>query len=315
MSKTIFLYLKKYSYLIGIFLFIIILFRSDLGNILQNIKSVKPFYLALGALFSLPILVTQSICWNYLKKKQGIRYSLKDSFLMYGSGLYIGGVTPGRIGEVSRALYLKKDGYSLGKSSVSVILDRLADFIVLLILVFIGSLFLLKDLQYQILISLAVVLVSIFLIVLFSKISLIKSGLKKIFSIFIPNRYQKSWKLNFQDFINDIKAYKIRDYVFVFLITAFSWIFYCIEMYVIARGANITTVPFIYLSVTIIVVGLITLIPISISGIGTRDAALIFFLAPFLISKEQIIVFSSLILLMYLFHTFIGFICWLIKPI
>jgi len=53
----------------------------------------------------------------------------------------------------------------------------------------------------------------------------------------------------------------------------------------------------------------------NILGIGTREAALFFFLSPFLILKEQIIVFSSLILLMYLFTVCIGLICWLIKPI
>jgi glycosyltransferase 2 family protein len=296
-------------------LFIIILFRADLGTILQNIKDVRPFYLVIGALFGMPILIIKSFCWNYLKKKQNIHYSFKDSFLMYGAGLYIGGVTPGRIGEVSRAFYLKKDGHSFGKSLVSIILERLADFTILLTFIFIGSLFLLKIFRQQILICLAIVLFSIFIIVLSLKARLIKSGIKKIFSIFIPNRHQKSWKLNFQDFISDIKVYKIRDYVFVFLITAISWIFYCVEIYIIAQSVNITTVPFLHLSVIVVMVGLITLIPISISGIGTRDAALILFLTPFLIPKEQIIVFSSLILLIYLFHTFIGFVCWLIKPI
>ena len=60
-----------------------------------------------------------------------IKYSLKDSFLMYCSGLYLGVVTPGRMGEIAKALYLKKDGYSMGKSLVGAVLDRLADFIFL----------------------------------------------------------------------------------------------------------------------------------------------------------------------------------------
>ncbi len=315
MSKSIFFYLKKYSYLLGIFLFIIILSKVNLEDVLTNIKNVKLFYLAIAALCGFPVLLTKSFCWNYLKKKQGIHYSQKDSFLMYGVGLYISSVTPGRIGEVSRILYLKKDGHSLGKSLVSLILDRLSDFAFLLTFLFFSSLLFLNFFNRQILISLIVILFLLFLLFVLLKSIPIKSFLKKLFYILIPDKYQKSWKINSQDFIDDIKIYRFKDYLIVFLITAFSWLFYYIQMYIVAQSANIANIPILHLSIILTVVGFVTLIPISISGIGTRDAALIFFLTPFLIPQEQIIVFSSMILVMYLFHTLIGFVCWLIKPI
>ena len=147
------------------------------------------------------------------------------------------------------------------------------------------------------------------------KLNLIKPIFKKIFHFLAPNKYKKSLKVNFQDFIKDIKIYNFKGYLIVFLITALSWFFYYIQMYIVAQSANITNISLLHLSMILTVVGFITLIPISISGIGTRDAALIFFLTPFMIAKEQIIIFSSLILLMYLFNTLIGFFCWLIKPI
>jgi len=308
-------FFKKYSYLIGIFLFIIIITKTDLDSILINTKNVKIFYFLLALLFSFPLLITKSYCWNYLKKKQNIYYSQKDSFLMYCVGLYIGSLTPGRVGEVSRIIYLKRDGHSLGKSLVSLILDRASDFVFLLIFFFFGILFFLDPFDKQILIPLTVIvfLISLFLISL--KLNLIKSLLKKLFYLFTPSKYQKSWKVNFQDFVKNIKIYSFKDYLIILLITAFSWFFYYIQMYIVAQSANITNVPLLNLSIILTVVGFITLIPISISGIGTRDAALIFFLTPFMIAKEQIIIFSSLILLICLFHTLIGFICWLIKPI
>lgn len=315
MTKSIFFYLKKYSYLLGIFLFIIILAKTDFKSILVNIKNVKFSYLAFAALFSFPALLAKSYCWNYLKKIQNINYKLKDSFLMYGVGLYIGSVTPGRVGELSRALYLKKDGHSFGKSLVSLILDRLSDVIFLLIFLFFGSLFVFDFFYQQILIFIITIVLLIFLFFLNIKSNLIKSLLKKIFYIIIPNKYQKSWKLNLRDFINNIRIYKFRNYLIVFLITAFSWFLSYIQIFIIAKSAGIINVPFLYLSVIFTIISFINLIPISILGIGTREAALIFFLSPFLIFKEQIIVFASLILIIYLFNTLIGFVCWLIKPI
>lgn len=306
--------LKKYSFLIGLILFLIILSKSNLREIFQNIKNISPHYLILAALLTIPLLFSKALGWNYIKKQQGIKYNLKDSFLMYCSGLYIGVLTPGRIGEIAKALYLKNDGYSLGKSLVGVFLDRLSDFVFLLVFIFLGSLFLLTTFQKQILILILGIAILVLLFMLCLKIGLINWVLNKLFQIFIPKKYQKSWKINLRDFINDFKIYKLKNYLIIFLITAFSWFFYYLQMYILAKGVNID-IPLLYLSIAVTIAGFITLLPISISGIGTRDAALILLFAPFLIAKEHVIVFSASILLMVLFTALIGLICWLIKPI
>jgi len=308
-------FLKKYSYLIGIFLFIIILFKIDIREFLMNIKNINIFYILFALLFSFPIIIAKSYCWNYIKKKQKIYYSQKDSFLMYGVGLYIGGVTPGRVGEASRVIYLTKDGYSLGKSLVSLILDRLSDFIFLIIFLFFGLIFYFNLINREFLIYLLIIISLIISFFVLLKLKLIKLFLKKIFYFLIPKKHKKSLKINFQDFIKDIKIYNFKDYLIILLITSLSWFFYYIQMYIIAQSVNINNIPLLHLSIILTVVGFITLIPISISGIGTRDAALIFFLTPLMIAKEQIIIFSSLILLAYFLNALIGFICWLIKPI
>jgi hypothetical protein len=308
------IFLKKYSFLFGLILFVTILSRTNVGEIFQNIKNINPLYLVLALLISLPMLINKTLCWHYIIKQQGIKYNLKDSFLMYCSGLYIGILTPGRLGEITKALYLKKDGHSMGKSLVGAILDRLSDFAFLLVFIFAGSLFFLTIFQKQVLILILGIVISVFLLVIFLETGLIKWGLNKIFHIFVPEKYQKSWKINFQDFINDLKIYKLKHYLVIFLITAFSWVFYYLQMYVLAKGVGIN-VPFLYLAISVTIAGLITLIPISISGIGTRDAALIILLVPLSISIEKIIAFSTLILFLVIWAAFIGLICWLIKPI
>ncbi len=312
--KKITKFFRKYLFLFGLILFVLILFTADLREIFSNIKNISYFHLILAILIIFPMLFNKALCWNYIKRQQGIKYSIKDSTLMYWSGLFIGILTPGRLGEIAKAFYLKKDGHSMGKSLVSVILDRLSDFAFLLVFILIGSLFLLSIFQKQILILILGLIILILLFILLLKIGFIKWILNKIFRIFISQKYQKSWKINFQDFINDFKIYKLKNYLIIFLITAFSWLFYYLQMYILAKGLSIH-IPLLYLAIAVTVAGFITLIPISISGIGTRDAALILLFAPFLVVKEQVIAFSALILLMILFAAFIGLICYLIKPI
>ncbi len=102
---------------------------------------MKFYYLTAAIIIVFPMLLNKAWCWNYIKRAQGIKYSLWNSFLMYCSGMYIGILTPGRIGEVVKIFYLKKDGYSIGKSLVGAVLDRLTDFIFLAAFAFLGSLF------------------------------------------------------------------------------------------------------------------------------------------------------------------------------
>jgi len=312
--KKIIDFLKKHLSFLGIILFIFILFKSNLGEILKNIKNVNFSYLILAAALALPILLNKTWCWNYIKRKQGIKYNLKDSFLMYCSGIYVGTLTPGRMGEVIKALYLKKDGYSMGRSLVSIALDRISDLVSLVAFILLSSLFFITVFQKQILILVLGIIIFILLFVIFLKIGLIKWFLKKMFYVFIPEKYRKSWKINFQDFIDDFKIYKLKNYIIIFLISILSWFFYYLQTYILSKAINID-VPFLYLAITVTTAGLITLIPISVAGIGTRDAALILLLAPFSILREQAILFSALILLMSLFAALVGLTCWLYRPI
>lgn len=312
--KRIIVYIKKYSFVLGIAIFFIILSKTNLGEILKNMVKIKPIYLLSGALLTIPTIFTKALCWNYIKKQQGIKYNLKDSFLMYCSGLYVGLVTPGRLGEITKAFYLKRDGYSTGKSLVSIVLDRLSDIVFLLLFVFMGLIFFFSALQKTILIPIVCVAMVVILFIIFLRVGLIKWILNKLFYFFVPLKYQKSWEINSQDFINDFKIYNLKNYIVISFITVFSWAFYYLQMYVLAKGIGIN-VPFLYLAITVTVAGLITLIPVSISGIGTRDIALIMLLSPFLVAKEQIIALSALILLMVVWGALIGLICWLIKPI
>ena len=306
--------IKKYSFLIGIILFAIILSKANLGEIFQSINNIKPAYLIFAILLLLPALIVKTLCWMYIIKQQGINYSLKNAFLMYCSGLYIGILTPGKMGEITKALYLKKDGHSMGKSLIGVVLDRASDFAFLLTFTFFGALFFITTFQKQITIFVLGTILAVILFFIFLKKGLIKWFLNKLFQILAPPKYQKSWEVNFQDFINDLKIYKLKHYLIIFLISIFPWMIYYFQAYIFAKGMNIN-VPFLYLAISVTIAGFITLIPISISGIGSRDAALILLLTPYAVSKEQTIVFSALILLIALFTAFIGLICWLIKPL
>ncbi len=308
-------FLKKYSFLIGIIIFILIVMRLDFSKLITILNEINYFYLFFAIPFLVPMLVIKAYRWNYLKKRQGINYSFKESFLMYGSGMYIGILTPGRLGEIGKIFFLKNDHCSLGKSAVSIVLDRLADLIFLLFFGYFGLLFFFSFFKNFILILSLILVLSLILLIIFLKTNLIQFFLKKIFYLIIPFKYQKSWKINFQDFINELKIYKFKNYLFIFITTFFSWLAYYLHNFLLARSIGINTVSFLFISITITIAALISLLPVSILGLGTRDATLILLLSAFSISQEIAISFSFLILLMAVLMGLICFACWLIRPI
>ncbi|MBL7148208.1 MAG: flippase-like domain-containing protein [Nanoarchaeota archaeon] len=306
--------IEKYSFLIGLFILTIIIYRLDFSALYFCFKKINYLPLIPAVFLTLPLIFIKSWRWNYLKKIQGINYSLIDSFLMYGIGMAIGSFTPGRLGEISKIGYLKNDGYSIGQSLVSVIIDRLSDLFFLITFGYFGIIFLF-GFSEKITSVFSIIIFIIIILAFIVKKQFIRQLIKKIFSILIPLRYQKTWKVNFQDLLNGIKKYRPKNYFYFFLITLFSWIIYYIQIYFFAKSTHLDIIPPIYLIITITVSSLITLLPLSFLGIGTRETTLIILFSSFNINTETIVLFSQLILLDYLLIGIIGAIFWKIKPL
>lgn len=308
--------LSRYWYiLIGLLIFLYILFyKIDLTEVSKILIQANLFYIGLAALLVLLMILVQPIRWNYLKKAQNINYPLKDSFFIYNIGFFLSTITPGRVGDLVKVFYLKNDGYSTGKSLVSIILDRLADIVFLLFLGYLSIFFFFKDLRKDLLLFTFLGLIILALIIISQRNGNFKKLIDKILGFIIPSKYKKSWHLNCQDFIDDFKGYNLKNYLVISLITVVSWFFYYSSMFFLAKSIGLE-VPFIFFVLSVTLATLATLMPVSILGLGTRDAVLLLLFSSLGINPEITISFSTLYLLMLLMANFIGFLSWLKKPL
>ncbi|MFH1126735.1 MAG: lysylphosphatidylglycerol synthase transmembrane domain-containing protein, partial [archaeon] len=114
-------------------------------------------------------------------------------------------------------------------------------------------------------------------------------------------------KSNYLDFYRSLStiAKDKRTMIISSILTLLSWIIILIASYLIALSINIHTdiIHFIFLMPIIYIV---ELIPISISGIGTRDATTIILFSLINIRAESAFVFSTLILLTNMIFALIG---------
>ncbi len=131
--------------------------------------------------------------------------------------------------------------------------------------------------------------------------------LKPFFNIFVPHLLKNKVTLYYDDFFTGLFAFyhdRRRFFSSIFY-GLLSWIPPFFYGYLLALSIGIEAGIFFFVLV-IPVISLLDLIPISISGIGTRDMALIFLFGLKDISAEQAVAFS----LIYLFMSY-----WLVALI
>jgi len=302
-------------HLFGIFLFVFILSRIDLEETLQILLNTNLTYLSAALILLIPLILTKAWRWQFLMRIQDINYPLKDSFLMYSTGMFIGIITPGKLGDFIKILYLQKDGHSFGKSSVSVFIDRLFDLLSLLFIGYISLFVFISLFEEQIIIlSIFFIVTALIFILLVYKKGLNKKILRRFYILFIPERYKKNIRINFNDFYRDLHLLSKRGLVLVAIATIIGWIIYFAMTYLLMLSLDID-MPVLYLISCVSISGVISLIPISISGIGTRDAIFIVLFSHIGLSKESAIAFSTLILLAYMITAGVGLFTWFKKPI
>ncbi len=104
---------------IGLAILMIILFKVDLHAVSGHLKQTRFEILFAVLLLCILQIAIRAFRWRRMLARQGINCPLKDAFLYYFSCLYMGLITPGRVGEMIKALYLKQAGYANFSFSMS----------------------------------------------------------------------------------------------------------------------------------------------------------------------------------------------------
>jgi hypothetical protein len=123
----------KYLKLLGFALLAVILWQADLPSVARSLAGCRPGPALGGLLLGLLAITVKAVRWHGMLRRQGHTLPLARSLRFYFSGIYIGVATPGRLGELARVLYLKRDlGISAGTGLSSIVLDRVFDLYALL---------------------------------------------------------------------------------------------------------------------------------------------------------------------------------------
>lgn len=281
---------KKLLPIAGIILLIYVLWRFDVGKILAVFNTINPFYAALCFLSIIPFLLVVNLEWQILLKKQNIHVRFWYSFKNYFIGYFYGFITPGGLGNYLRALYLREESNTpLPKCISNILTLNTIDLIALFIISSIGGVFLLGQHPYLFLISLVSLISVTAIFIFFIRQNKSKQLFQRLLRTQIFQTAQRFMDDPIETFYEDLPRFK--DLWLPFLISFLSYVVFFTELYLIAQLFGIT-VPYPVLFFMFAISATIAAIPISIHGIGTRDATLVALLSTYTISPENSISFT-----------------------
>ncbi|KYF76438.1 hypothetical protein BE11_11705 [Sorangium cellulosum] len=306
--------------LVGPLLLVLVVLRmDDRDAVLGAVAAASAGPLALAAALNVLNIHLKVVRWDALLRARDIRYPLRRAWSAYLTSLYVGMLTPGRVGDLLRIRYLRHDlGVPYAEGLATVVMDRLCDLYVLAAFVAVGVA------RYSAVIAgqLAWLTWGGIALTVLAPLVLLIPGLAERLMLAVSRRLVKEPAQAADPgepgaasrFLVALRAHVGRGLLFTLPVTVATFVVNFVQGYLIARALG---VPLSLFDVTCLlaIANLLGLLPISIAGVGVREFffALVFPSLGF--SAEHGVSFGLLVFaVIYLVVVALGFVSWQIAP-
>ena len=263
---------------------IFVLFRKiDFTGTLKVIAHLNPFYFTLAMVIFFILTVLVFYRWKMLLDAHKVEVLSMRVLSSFSGGLFINLFTPSTIGgDLSRSIDLGAHTKRYGVIAATVLLDRLSGFAGLVTVAIVSLIFghrLIDDFSVYATVFLLALLLTGVVLILFNE------GIYSRLSRFVSKK-GKFWE-NFNKLHTEIYFFRqhrgvlYANFLYSIVIQGGSSVF----SYFILRSLN-TKINILYPLVFNPVITVITTIPISIGGLGLRDASSIFFYSKAGVAKD-----------------------------
>jgi len=261
--------------LIGIVLFIVVLWSIDKSQLIVVLRTTNWTYLGIALLMQIVTLFVKSVRWRTLLSMTGFKIPFWRSFVLYVVSGYMGVVTPGRLGEFWKALRLKQEEkVPLVRGIFATLLDRAMDLYLYIWLGMVCAAGIGLTKQIPLLVQFIV-----FFICAIPILVVKKSIRRRITSFLLPRGLFRRFGINIEDGINEfedsLQKTNSPHFLTPVAITAFAAGVLFLQFWIILRSLGID-LHFLLAVIIISLIKFIGNIPITLFGLGTRDITLIF---------------------------------------
>jgi glycosyltransferase 2 family protein len=293
--------------LIGLALSVVAIVVVGPRDVARGLRAANPWLVAIAAVAVFPLLAPKARRWQIVLADFGIALPWRDAFRFYAIGLWAAIVTPGQLGDGLKAWYVQGRGGNLAPALASVVVDRLFDVLMLLAAAALGVA------VYGAAFGAQFALVGLLTVVTVAGIIVAaRPSLRRRVAIVLPapvrtRLVRMRWVGALRDAHLDAASLaRALGWSLVSFAATVGRIYLCFR----AVDIRLPLVTFVA------VVGLSSLAGLlSISGIGTRDWALIALLGREHIGHDTALAASFLILFLNLTNIVPGLIAWYRDPV
>ncbi len=298
---------------LGIVAFLIVLSRLPSAQHAVQLFRLDLRWLGLCMLLTMVQLALEAFAWHWLLIKQRIRHPYPKTLVAYLAGQYLGLVTPGHVGEFLAAGYISSEtGITIGYALSSVVMKKILSWTTI-IGFGIWSLPLVAQVPIHQGIWELLTLSVLALVILSVGITVWVVSLRRL-----TRKWQQlsPWQIDMTEFWSGMRHLRSPQLIvpLAVVVLAFSLLFVQLES--VLRSLGMALPLLLVAKIVALSRILARLIPISVVGFGSKDAAVIWLLAQQNI--DPAVGFSVTILWLvcsYLVTLLLSGLCWWIKPL
>ena len=296
---------------IGPVLLLLVIWRLDDKAALWNaVKNASWLLLASAVVLNLPVIHLKVVRWRDLLVARGYRYPLGRTYAAVLSSLYLGMLTPGRVGDALRVQYVRceiETPYSEGLAAT--LMDRISDLYVLATVAVLGTVhfasILRSDLAYATWLAVAVAVAAPLL--------LLAKGPAEAFRR-VLGRFTERWHASLEQLLTALRALVPRALFVAIPLTVAAFAINYLQGWIVARAIGIE-LSYVDVAALLSATSLLGLMPISVSGVGVRELFLALVFPALGFSPEQGVAFGLLVFASINLATVaLGFTAWQIAP-
>ena len=297
--------------LLGPLILVVLLWRlGDVDEVWRLMTSADLLLVGAAVLINFANIHLKVLRWRALLAARGIHYPLGRAWGAFLSSLYVGMLTPGRVGDVLRIQYLRHDEdtpYAEGLASV--VMDRLCDLYVLGFMVAAAvarfSSVVVGDLATIAWVGVGVVVVA--------PLALLVPGLAEKTMGVVYARVAKD-PSGLDRFLRALRGYLGRGLLVAVPLSVLAILLTFVQGWLIARAVGLE-LSYIDVAALLAIGNFLGLLPVSISGVGVREAFYAVIFPSLGLSASSGVGFGLLVfVVIYVGLTLKGFVSWQIAP-
>ncbi|WP_159025784.1 lysylphosphatidylglycerol synthase transmembrane domain-containing protein [Aquimarina sp. Aq78] len=283
-------------------LFCLLIYKVGWEDTLESIKKVSIAHLLVAIVIFWIAFYLKSVRWKIISNSFGIPLHSYQALKVFFIGLFLANITPGKLGDFGRLFYIKDQLPNKKVGWSSLIMDRIFDLICLFFFSLIALFY--YQINFKILKSSPnyspAFLLGVILVVLIFVLFVFRKKIEK---------YIKPWWEAFNSHTLGAKGVLLA-----LGITCFSMVLIYGVFNYIAWSMSIP-INHIGLFLGVFILGLLTLLPITVLGIGVRETSLVVIFQLYDLPSQDAIALSLIIFLLQLVSFIPGAIWFYLSPI